>query len=138
MMKRLLLAAALLVLTSPARDANAGVSVEVGAPGFYGRIEMGGFPTPRLVFPEPVIIAPVPVPGPPIYLHVPPGHAKDWKKHCAHYDACGHRVFFVQDSWYDEVYVPTYHKRHAGGKSGGGHGNGKGNGNKGHGKGKGH
>ena len=133
MMKHILLAAALLVVTSPAREAHAGASIEVGAPGFYGRIEVGGFPTPRLVFPEPVIIAPVPVPAAPIYLHVPPGHAKDWRKHCNKYDACGHRVFFVQDSWYDEVYVPAYRAHHGGGK---GHAN-KGHGGKGHGNGKG-
>jgi len=132
MTKRILLAAALALLLSPARDANAGASVEVGAPGFYGRIEIGGFPAPRLVFPEPVIIARVPVPPPPIYLHVPPGHAKDWAKHCAHYHACNQRVYFVQNAWYDDVYVPAYREHHGGGK--GGHGN---QGNHGHGKGKG-
>jgi hypothetical protein len=137
-MKRFWMAAALAALVSPALDANAGVSIEVGQPGFYGRIEIGGFPAPRLVFPEPVIVVPVPVPPPPIYLHVPPGHAKDWKKHCHHYDACGQRVFFVQDAWYDDVYVPTYRERHGKGKAAGGPGNGQGNGNKGHGKGKGH
>ena len=133
-MKRFLLAAALAAITAPA-PADAGVSVEVGAPGFHGRIDIGGFPTPRLVFPEPVIIHRVRFMGPPIYLHVPPGHAKDWGKHCAKYDACGRRVYFVENRWYDNVYVPAYRKRHwspgdGRGKShGGGHG-------KGHGKGK--
>jgi hypothetical protein len=69
--------------------------------------------------------------GPPIYLHVPPGHAKDWGKHCGKYDACGRRVYFVEERWYDNVYVPAYRKRHwspGDGRSkshGGGHGKGK-------------
>ena len=133
-MRRYFAAAILCALSAatPARDANAGVTVEVGHPGFYGRIEIGGFPEPRLVFPEPVIIERVHVGAPPIYLHVPPGHAKDWAKHCHQYDACGHRVFFVQDAWYDDVYVPAYRERHGAGKSGGqGHkSQGKGHGKK--------
>ena len=51
------------------------------------------------------------VPREPIYLHVPPGHAKNWRKHCRKYDACGERVYFVQDSWYNQVYVPSYQER---------------------------
>ena len=34
----------------------------------------------------------------PIYLHVPPGHAKNWRKHCAHYNACGQPVYFENTS----------------------------------------
>ena len=41
-MKRFLLAAALAENTEPA-PADAGVSMEVGAPGFYGRIESAAF-----------------------------------------------------------------------------------------------
>ena len=143
MMKRFLLVTALAAMTAPVlARAEVGVSVEVGHPGFYGRIDIGGFPPPPLIFPEPVIINHVHVVGPPVYLHVPPGHAKDWAKHCAHYGACGQRVFFVQDRWYDDVYVPAYQKRHGGGhgEGHGGHGEG-GHGNnhgEGHGKGHGH
>ena len=132
-MKRFLLATAFAALAAPAL-AEVGVSVTVGQPGFYGRIEIGGFPTPRLIFPEPVIIEHVHVAAPPLYLHVPPGHAKDWAKHCHQYDACGHRVYFVQDSWYNEVYVPTYRKSHGGHGEGHGKSHGEGHG-KGHGKG---
>ena len=63
----------------------------------------------------------VPAPGPvavaqrPIYLHVPPGHAKNWGKHCGKYNACGQRVYFVQDNWYNNVYVPAYRREHQGG-----------------------
>ena len=120
-MKRFLLAAALAAITALALRAEAGVSIEVGHPGFYGRIDIGGFPQPRLIFPDPVIIDHVHVGGPPVYLHVPPGHAKDWGKHCRQYDACGHRVYFVHDSWYNEVYVPTYQERHGKGNKGKGH-----------------
>jgi hypothetical protein len=132
-MKRLLFAAALAVLAASA-SAQVGVSVTVGHPGFYGRIEIGGFPEPRLVFPQPVVIEHVHVVAPPVYLHVPPGHAKNWAAHCHAYGACGQRVFFVQDAWYNDVYVPAYHERHGGGKS-----NDHGGGGKSHGgKGKGH
>lgn len=47
----------------------------------------------------------------PIYLHVPPGHAKDWRKHCSKYGACGRPVHFVQERWYNEVYVPQQRSR---------------------------
>ena len=35
----------------------------------------------------------------PVYLYVPPGHQKNWAKHCAHYNACGQPVYFVKESW---------------------------------------
>ncbi|MHB9119182.1 MAG: hypothetical protein ACYC2R_13045 [Burkholderiales bacterium] len=44
----------------------------------------------------------------PIYLRVPPGHAKHWSKHCREYNACGERVLFVQDNWYEHEYAPRY------------------------------
>ena len=113
-MKRLLCAAVLAAITAPA-TAEVGVSVTVGHPGFYGRIDIGGFPPPPLLFPRPVIIEHVQVPGPPVYLNVPPGHAKDWAKHCHKYDACGHPVYFVEELWYRDVYVPRYQERHGNG-----------------------
>jgi len=96
-----------------------GVSVSVGQPGFYGRIDIGNFPQPRLIYAQPVVIAPVHVvePATPIYLHVPPGHAKNWRKHCQKYDACGRPTYFVQDDWYNNVYVPEYSARHGKGKN---------------------
>ena len=109
-MNRLLIAAALAAATVPALAADVGVSVHVGQPGFYGRIDIGNFPPPRLLYPEPVIIQPVraDVVRQPIYLHVPAGHAKDWRKHCRKYNACGQPVYFVQEYWYNNVYVPRY------------------------------
>jgi hypothetical protein len=124
-MKRLLIAAAFTAATTSAIAADVGVSIQVGQPGYYGRIDIVNFPPPQLIYPEPVIIEPVPVGvmRQPIYLHVPPGHAKTWRKHCRKYNACGRPVYFVQDGWYNNVYVPSYRdsKRHAVKKQGKGH-----------------
>lgn len=109
-MKRLLLAT--LLTMGSAFTAQAEVSITVGQPGFYGRIDLGGYPQPQLVFPQPVTIIPVATPPAPVYLRVPPGHAKDWGKHCHHYNACGEPVYFVQDNWYEREYVPRYQERH--------------------------
>jgi hypothetical protein len=112
-MKHCLLAALAAFTSLAAFAADVGVSISVGEPGFYGRIDIGDLPHPTLVFRQPLIIKPVVgVVHAPIYLHVPPGHANDWAKHCSKYNACGERVFFVHDQWYNEVYVPQYQKRH--------------------------
>lgn len=116
-MKRLFFAAALCsVVAAPVLAADVGVSVSIGQPGFYGQIDIGDFPQPRLVYRKPVVIERAPVSRQPIYLNVPPGHAKNWRKHCRHYDACGERVYFVQNNWYEREYVPQYQKRRGGGK----------------------
>jgi hypothetical protein len=133
-MKRFVTAALLAAASGAALAADVGVSISVGQPGFYGRIDIGNAPPPVVLYPQPVIVQPVrvvqPVPVQPVYLHVPPGHAKDWSKHCHKYDACSRPVYFVKNDWYDHVYVPHYEKEHGRGK-----GKGKGNG-KGHGKGR--
>ena len=48
-----------------------------------------------------------------IYLRVLPAEAKDWRKHCRKYIACGQPVYFVQDAWYTDVYVPQYRDKKA-------------------------
>lgn len=113
-MKRLLIAAAVAVATvaTPARAADVGVSVSIGQPGFYGRLDIGGYPQPQVIYPQPIIIERVPMNRPPIYLRVPPGHAKHWRKHCHEYNACGEPVFFVRDNWYNHEYVPRYQQQH--------------------------
>lgn len=115
-MKATLLAASLLALSASAFASNTAVSISVGQPGFYGRIDIGDYPAPRLIYPQPVIIErPVRyVEAAPVYLRVPPGHAKNWKKHCRAYHACNQRVYFVQDGWYNKEYVPRYRERHGG------------------------
>lgn len=136
-MKRLLAlsaAAICMVATGAVSAADVGVSVQISEPGVYGRVDIGRFPQPQLVVAQPVIITrPVLVqqaPPQPVYLWVPPGHRKDWRKHCGEYNACGVPVYFVKDEWYDQHVRPQ----------GEGHGHDQGKGkdkDKGHGKGKG-
>jgi len=111
-MRRLLFAAALVVTSTLALAADVGVSVSVGQPGFYGRLDIGDFPQPQVIYRRPIAVQRVEVDRPPVYLRVPPGHARHWKKHCHRYDACGERVYFVQDNWYQREYVPRYQERH--------------------------
>lgn len=124
-MKHRTLSAGILALVTAlagqaALAADVGVSVSVYEPGFYGRIDMGGLPPPPVIYREPIVVEHVTVVREPVYLHVPPGHAKKWRKHCHEYSACGQRVLFVQDNWYNEVYVPHHH-----GKGRKGHGKGR-------------
>ena len=107
-MKKLCLWLALASCTLPATATDVGVSIGVSQPGFYGRIDIGSVAVPPvLVYPQPVVIAPprTVVVGQPIYLRVPPGHAKKWSKHCAHYNACSQPVYFVQEDWYQRHYA---------------------------------
>ena len=95
------LCAALLgvAVLAPAQAADVGVSISVGQPGFYGRIDIGNMPQPVLMYPQPVVIQPAPVRvvREPLYLRVPPGHARKWSRYCGRYNACGYPVYFVQD-----------------------------------------
>ena len=111
-MKHLLAAAMLAALTTPAIATDVGVSISIGQPGFYGRIDIGGFPQPRVIYRQPVIVERISVERPPIYLRVPAGHARHWSKHCHEYNACDERVLFVRDDWYSREYVPRYRERH--------------------------
>jgi hypothetical protein len=99
------------VLFNPALAADVGVSVQIGQPGFYGRIDIGRFPQPQVVYPQPVVIVPAPVAvvQAPLYLRVPPGHSKHWAKHCSKYNACGQPVYFVQDQWYQSQVVQAHY-----------------------------
>ncbi|MGE5088379.1 MAG: glycine zipper 2TM domain-containing protein [Candidatus Levyibacteriota bacterium] len=109
-MKPLVPVVALALAAASPLAANAGVSVSVGQPGFYGRIDIGDLPPPPLIYAQPIEVVPAPVGvvEAPIYLRVPPGHAKHWSRHCREYDACDRPVYFVQDRWYQDVYVPRY------------------------------
>jgi hypothetical protein len=116
-----------LVAGAPAGATDVGVSIQISQPGVYGRIDIGQFPKPQVVVAQPVIVLKPPpqqvvVAQPqPVYMWVPPGHRKNWRKHCREYGACGVPVLFVEDRWYDDNVK--------------GKGKGKGQG-KGHGKGK--
>lgn len=100
------------IVVTPALAADVGVSISIGEPGFYGRLDIGNFPPPQVIYRQPVVIERVPMDRTPIYMRVPPGHAKHWKKHCRKYNACGERVYFVQDNWYNREYVPRYREQH--------------------------
>jgi hypothetical protein len=129
---------AIALAVTAASAADVGISVQIGQPGFYGRIDLGNaYPQPQLLYPQPVIVQRVVGVRPePVYLRVPPGHAKNWHKHCGAYNACGQPVYFVQENWYNNVYVPEYRQRRGDdqgdrdGDRGRGHGKGKGKGHK--------
>lgn len=138
-MKRTFTAIALGLAAATSFATDVGVSVSVSQPGLYGRIDIGHVPQPPvLVYPQPVVIhqPAVVVQRQPIYLHVPPGHAKNWAKHCGKYNACAQPVYFVQESWYQQQYVPAvqarekekYKGKHKDKDKGHGHGHGKGKG----------
>ncbi len=97
-----------------ANATDVGVSIRIGQPGFYGSLDIGDyFPAPALIYREPVVIVKRGViDAPPMYLRVPPGHARRWGSYCGRYDACGRRVYFVRDDWYERVYVPAYRDRY--------------------------
>lgn len=88
------------------------VSGEV-APGVYGRVNIGNAPPP-VVYERPVVIVkqPRPVAVAPVYLHVPPGHAKNWGKHCRKYNACAQPVYFVRSAEFGDEHRGGKHKRH--------------------------
>ena len=102
------LAAAGLVLTvapAVAQDVRVTIAGEV-APGVYGRVDFGTRPPPAVLYAQPVVIVkqPQPVAVAPVYMHVPPGHAKNWSKHCKKYNACNHPVYFVKSAEYEPGY----------------------------------
>lgn len=122
-MMRILLVAVLTVIAAPVFASDLNLSISMGEPGFYGRIDIGDAPKPAVIYVKPVIVHRESTPRyvEPIYLHVPPGYEKHWSKHCREYDACGRPVYFVKDTWYEETYVPSHghgHEHH-----GNGHGN---------------
>ncbi len=97
--------------TGGAYAADVGVSIQFGQPGFYGRIDLGDFQQPQVIYREPRIVERVVVNREPLYLVVPPGHIKHWDKHCRQYDACGRQVYFVKEQWYNDVVVQRYRER---------------------------
>ncbi len=107
--KRFIIALSFMLFNAHAY-ADVGVSVSIGEPGFYGRLDMNNFPQPQLIYSQPMTIGPVPMGRPPIYLRVPPGYAKNWRRHCHEYNACREHVYFVRDSWYRYQYAPRYRR----------------------------
>jgi len=101
---------------------NATITGEV-VPGVYGQVVLGNRPPPPVLYAQPVLVQPVVVGAPveePIYLHVPPGHARNWRKHCHEYHACNRPVYFVRSAEYEPGYRPG--RDHEGHGHGGDHG----------------
>ena len=100
--------ASLLVGSLAAHAAQPIINLSVGgelSPGVYGQVQFSNAPPPVL-YAEPMVIAPQPrnVVLEPLYLHVPPGHARNWAKHCHKYNACGRPVYFVKSAEYEPGY----------------------------------
>jgi hypothetical protein len=105
-------ASVLAALVMAPTAAQAAISIQVGEPGFYGRLDLGGFPAPSVVYSEPQIVQRGPALGAPVYLRVPPGHMKKWKNYCGRYGACNRPVYFVRDGWYLNEFAPRYRAEH--------------------------
>ena len=82
---RFIAASFALALTTATHATDVGVSISVSQPGVYGRIDIGRYPQPVLVQSQPIIIQRGPRLIEPVYLWVPPGHQKNWRKHCGRY-----------------------------------------------------
>ena len=114
-MKKLLAMALALGTLAPAfAQTSVGVSIGINQPGVYGRIDIGNFPPPQLVYAQPIVILPPAryVQQQPVYLYVPPGHQKNWAKHCGRYNACGQPVYFVKEQWVRDRYEADHHDYH--------------------------
>lgn len=102
---------ALAAVASQPAVAAGSISIEIAQPGVYGRVVVGDV-RPAVVYHEPIIVTPAhyaPVRRP-IYLYVPPGHQRNWSRHCHRYQACGQPVYFVQESWVRKHHAQ--HRRH--------------------------
>ncbi|MBC7918210.1 MAG: hypothetical protein H7Y28_10425 [Rhodoferax sp.] len=139
-MKRLIAIALSACALAPAfAQTSVGVSIGINQPGVYGRIDIGNFPQPRFVNTQPIVIVQPQhyVQQQPVYLYVPPGHQKNWRKHCNRYNACGQPVYFVREDWVRERYEDHRHRDGRGdGDRGRGNGKDKGHGKDKHGKGR--
>jgi hypothetical protein len=103
---------------------SVGVSIGIRQPGVYGRINIGNFPAPELVYAQPVIVRPpaIVVQRAPIYLYVPPAHQQNWSRYCPRYNACGQPVYFVRETWVRERYEHEHPGWQRGGRGKDGHG----------------
>jgi hypothetical protein len=121
--KRLLFAGIAIFASAPVLAGDVSASIGISQPGFYGQINIGDTPRPAVIYAQPVWIERPRkvVYVEPVYMHIPPGHEKNWAKHCGKYGACGRPVYFVREDWYQTHYVS-----HAAGKGNNGKAKGKG------------
>jgi hypothetical protein len=133
MMRFLILPAVLAAAVPLAQAQNVSFNATISGPvvpGVYGQVAIGNSPPPPVVYAQPVIAQPAPVvvgappvEVEPIYLHVPPGHAKNWQKHCHEYHACNRPVYFVKSAEYEPGYRPDHgHGHHNDDRDDHGHG----------------
>lgn len=111
--------AALVFASLSAQAAQPIINLSIGgeiSPGVYGQVQFGNAPPPPVFYPQPMVIVRQPESArlEPIYLHVPPGHAKNWAKHCRQYNACNRPVYFVRSREYE----PDYREHKAKGRRG--------------------
>lgn len=102
-------------LTAHADDLGINVILEGEVtPGVYGRVEVGNNSHPSIYYPEPRIVVKESryAKSRPVYLHVPPGHAKNWGKHCHKYHACERPVYFIKSVEYEESYQREHSRDH--------------------------
>jgi hypothetical protein len=101
--------AAIMLASLSAQAAQPIINLNIGgeiSPGVYGQVQFGNAPPPPVFYPQPMVIVHQPESArlEPIYLHVPPGHAKNWAKHCREYNACNRPVYFVRSREYEPGY----------------------------------
>ena len=111
-MRLFILAAILIAGISSARAGDLDLRVMLSgqvAPGVYGQVQIGNDRPPPVVYAQPMLIEPMAAPPPPMYLHVPPGHARNWRRHCHEYNACNRPVYFVRS----QEYAPEYQRHYA-------------------------
>jgi hypothetical protein len=96
-----LIAAALFATPVLAQDPgrHASVSASIGDPGLYECVDSSNAP-PRAVCHDPMVVKQAPA-----QALVGPG-----KKYCGDDKSCGKPVYFVQDTWHNNVYVRQYRK----------------------------
>ena len=101
--------ASFLLGSMAAHAGNPIINFSVGgeiSPGVYGQVQFGNGPPPPVVYAQPTVVTPPPpnVVVQPLYLHVPPEHARHWKRYCHRYNACGRPVYFVKSAEYEPGY----------------------------------
>ncbi|MDR0215267.1 MAG: hypothetical protein LBJ15_14840 [Comamonas sp.] len=110
------LAALALLCAATTAQAQAYISGSISgqlAPGVYGQVNIGNAAPPALLYGQPMWGGPVVQQAQPIYMWVPPGHARDWRRYCGRYHACGRPTYFLRDAppqWRGGP--PPRHERH--------------------------
>lgn len=98
--------------------ASVQAAAALGERDYYGPIDItdNTLPQPQLVSRNPVVVARLPgAKAPPaVYLRVPPEQMRGWRAACARYGACSKSVYFVDDKWYRDVFVPAWREHERG------------------------